>query len=323
MKEKIAKLFDQISNSKNILICGHVSPDGDSVGSSFGLALILRKLGKNAFVLKNDAYPKNLRFLYREDLYFNDDFEKIDLFIAVDSADKERIGDAHIYMDKAEDTAIIDHHITNKGYSNNDIIYLSSSTCEMVAEIFIAGGYEISNEAADYLYLGILTDTFRFQYDSADHNTLKTASKLLELGANKKFIQSELFDKLDINDLFLQVEVIDKATRIGSKIITAKITNDLLSKYNMRMEDTEGLVSVLRSIEGIEVSAIVKEENEHESKISLRSQDFVDVSKIATEFGGGGHKKAAGATTPGNVDQVFDKLNKRLEQLYENGDIVD
>lgn len=320
MKEKIKKLFEQIKTANNILISAHIAPDGDAVGSSFGLALIIKELGKNVKVIKNDDYPSNLEFIYRDDLYYNDEFEDIDLFIAVDSADKQRIGESQEYFDKAKDTAVIDHHITNEGYSNNDIIYFSSSASEMVADIFINGGYKITKEAANYLYLGILTDTYRFQYDSADDKTFEIAAKLFRLGAEKKLIQEELFETLDPNLLFMQVEVIKNAKRIGDKIITAKITKELLDKYNLDFAKTESLVSLLKTIKGIEVSAIAKEENENESKFSFRSQKYVDVSKIATEFGGGGHVRASGATYYSNIDDAYEKLNERLERLNAQGD---
>lgn len=323
MREKKTKLFEQIDKANNILISAHITPDGDAIGSSFGLALILKEAGKNVKVIKNDDYPTNLEFLFRDDLYFKDEFKEVDLFIAVDSADKERIGSASEYFDKAKDTAIIDHHITNEGYSNNDIVYMSSSASEMVAEIFIEGGYTIPTEAANYLYLGIMTDTYRFQYDSADQSTLRTAANLIELGADKKYIQEELYDRLDTNLLFLQCDVISNATRIGDQIITAKITKDLLNKYDIDFDKAEGLVSMLRTIDGIEASAIVKEDTETTSKLSFRSQAKVDVSKLAVEFGGGGHVRASGATVEGNVDEVFEKLNRRMEKLYEDGNIVD
>lgn len=321
MIEKKNKLFDQIKNANNILISAHVNPDGDAVGSSFGLVHILRNMGKNAYVVENDKFPKNLEFMYDETIYFNNQFEDIDLFIAIDSADIMRIGDSVEYFNKSKDTAVIDHHITNEGYSNNDIIYLSSSACEIVAETFLERGITIPQKAADYLYLGILTDTYRFQYYSSTSDTLRTAADLIDLGARKDYIHDNLYERFDPNYLFLQAEVIENATWIGDKIIIAKISRDLMNRYNMDFDEAEGLVSLLRTIKCVEVSAIVKEYTETEQKLSFRSQNIVDVSKIAKEFGGGGHTRASGATVKGTLDEVFEKLNNRLEKLYENGNL--
>lgn len=325
MKEKMIKLSEQIKNSNNILISAHISPDGDAVGSSFGLALILNNLGKTAKVVKNDDYPTNLEFMYRDDLYYNDEFEEIDLFIAIDTADIKRLGISEKYLSLAKDTAVIDHHVTNKGFSNNDIIYMSSSCCEMVTEISMELGYEIPKEAADYLYLGMLTDTYRFQYPSSDSTTLRMAANLLDFGADKEKIHSELYETMDTNFLFLQTDVIQHAKRIGKQIITAKIPKELVEKYHLDYDKAESLVSILRTIKGIEVAAIVKEsDKDDEQKYSFRSQSCVDVAKIASECGGGGHMRASGATVKyKNLDEAYDELNKRLEKIYADGDLVD
>lgn len=318
-KEQNIKLFEQINNAKNILITAHVNPDGDAIGSSFGLALILRNMGKNVYVIKNDDFPTNIEFMYDDSIYYNNQFEYIDLFIATDSADILRIGNSIEYFNKAKDTAVIDHHITNTGYSNNDIIRLSSSACEIITEIFLDSEITIPKEAANYLYLGILTDTYRFQYSASTSNTLRVAADLIDLGADKDFIHDNLYERFDPNYLFLQTEVIKNATWIGDKIITAKISKALIDKYNLDFDKAEGLVSLLRTIDGVELSAIAKEDSDTQSKLSFRSQNIVDVSKIAKEFGGGGHMRASGATVQGSLDEVFEKLNKRLVKLYEDG----
>ncbi|WP_282926111.1 DHH family phosphoesterase [Helcococcus kunzii] len=311
--------FKLVQQSNNILISAHVNPDGDAIGSSFGLALVLQSLGKNAKIIRNDHYPTNLEFLKREDLYFNDDFDDIDLFIAVDSADMKRIGISKTYFDKAKSTVCIDHHITNEGYADINIILRSSSTCEMLAEMLIDYDVYIPQDAATYFYLGILTDTFRFSYVSANSTTLRVAANLLDINADKNLIHENLYEKINTNLLFFQAEVIKNATKIGDKIIAAKITRELVRKYGLDFDKIENIVSVLRSIDGIEVSAIVREDGDIEQKLSFRSQNIVDVSEIAKEFGGGGHTRAAGASCKGSVDEVFDILLNRLEKLYEDG----
>lgn len=313
--------FKLIQQSNNILISAHISPDGDAIGSSFGLALVLRNLGKNVKIIKNDDYPENLDFMYRDDLYYNDEFENIDLFIALDSADKNRLGSSIEYFDKAEATACIDHHITNEGYADVNIILQQSSTCEIVAETLIDYDVYIPEDAASYLYLGILTDTFRFNYESSNSTTLRVAANLLDINADKKLIHNNLYEKINLNQYFFEADVIKNATMIGENIIVAKITKDSIEKNNLSFPLIEGLVSKMRSIEGIEVAVIVKEDEEDTSKLSFRSKNIVDVSEIAKEFGGGGHIRASGATVEGNVDQVFDIIIKRLEKIYEQWDI--
>lgn len=312
--------FKAVQQAQNILISAHVNPDGDAIGSSFGLALVLRNLGKNVYVIKNDDYPTNLEFIYRDDLYFNDEFEDIDLFIAVDSADKARIGNSASYFDKAKLTACIDHHITNTGYSDIDIILDSSSTCEILTEMMIDYDVIIPEDAATYFYLGILTDTFRFNYPASTSNTLRAAACLLDINANKEFVHANLYERMDPKKLKFQTEVIENAEYLGDKIIVAKITKDLIDRYGMKMDEAEGIVSLLRTIDGVEVSAIVRQEDDKEQKLSFRSQAIVDVSKLAKEFGGGGHIRASGATVSGTNEEVYNILKQRLERLYDDGD---
>lgn len=313
--------FKLIQQANNILISAHVNPDGDAIGSSFGLALVLQNLGKNAKIVKNDDYPTNLEFVKREDLYFNDEFEEIDLFIALDSADIERIGISKTYFDRAKNTVCIDHHITNTGYADLNIILDESSTCEILAEMLIDYDVYIIEDAATYFYLGILTDTYRFNYQSSTSKTLRVAANLLDINANKQLVHDNLYEKLNTKLLFFEADVIKNAKMIGDKIIVSKITKELVEKYDLDFDKTESIVSVLRTIDGIEVSAIVREDGDIEQKLSFRSHNIVDVSKIAKEFGGGGHIRAAGASCKGSVDEVFEILVNRLEKLYEDGDI--
>lgn len=315
------KFFKLVQQSENILISAHINPDGDAIGSSFGLALVLRELGKNVKIIKNDEYPKYLDFLYRDDLYFNDDFKEIDLFISLDSADIGRIGESVEYFDKAKNTICIDHHITNEGYADLDIILEASSTCEILAHMFIEYDVYIPEDAATFFYLGILTDTGRFNYESSTSQTLRVAASLLDINANKKLVHENLFERMDPNLLIFQSDMIKKATKIGNNIILVAVKQDDIDKYGYTFDDAEGLVSLLRTIDGIEVACIVKEYEKDEQKLSFRSQSIVDVSKIAKELGGGGHVRASGATVNGTSDEVFKLVKERLEKLYEDGNI--
>ncbi len=319
------KIYDLINEANNIVICSHIYPDGDSIGSSFGLALTLKKLGKKVAIYKNDEFPKFLDFLYREDVYLNesnkDEFEDLDLFISLDSSSIDRIEGSEEYFNKAKTRVCIDHHITNTNYCDYNYVLDSSSACEIVASLMFDYGFEVIKEAATYFYLGILTDTNRFNYQSSNSNTLRVAADLLDLGADKELVHDNLYETLDPKKLIFEADMVKNATYIGDKIVVAKVRQDELDKYDLSVEDVEGLVSLLRTINGIEVSAVIKDDGESSQKISFRSHSIVDVSKIALEFGGGGHVRASGASVEGTNEEVFEKVVKRLEQLYESGDL--
>lgn len=321
MNEMKNNFLKSVQQSNNILISAHINPDGDSIGSSFGLALVLKHLGKNVKIIKNDDYPKYLDFLYREDLYLNSDMNEIDLFIALDSASIDRLGDSIKYFNKAKNTVCIDYHITNTGYAEMNLVIQSSSTCEILAYMLIENNIYIPEDAATYFYLGILTDTGRFNYQTSNSQTLRVAANLLDINADKNLIHDNLYERMDASTIIFQSDMLKKATHIGDKVILVDIKKTDIEKYGYTFDDVEGIVSLLRTIDGIEVACIVKEYEDDEQKLSFRSHNIIDVSEIAKEFGGGGHIRASGATVKGTNDEVFKLVQKRLEKLYEDGNL--
>lgn len=317
MKNNLEVFNKTIQKAKTIAICSHINPDGDAIGSSTGLYLALKDLGKEVYLIKNDKYPDHLDFLKDESFYTDTKPFKTDLFILTDVASMDRMGSGKEFYELAEDSLCIDHHKSNSGFFNNNIIEPNiSSTCELIAQLLLDGGYEISKLSATYLYLGISTDTNRFMYESTDAKTLYTASRLLELGADKQLINLSLYDNLNVNYLFLQRDLIKSATFLNdNKFVIAKLSQELLKKHNIDYDASEGLVSVLKSISGIELSCLVKEFDKNTQKISFRSKEEIDVSKIAMEFGGGGHIRASGCTLNTDLDSAYDIMYKRIEKI--------
>lgn len=317
MIDKNLEIFNNmIQKAKSIVICSHISPDGDAIGSSTALYLALKELGKEVYLYRNDSFPTNLSFLQNDDYYTDEDIET-DLFIVTDVASLDRIGNGSKCFELAKHSLCIDHHTTNSGFFEANIIEPSlSSTCELIASLLLEGGYKITKTIATYLYLGITTDTNRFQYESTSDRTLMIASKLLKLGADKQLINLNLFESMNPDYLLLQAEVINKARIFNEgRFILASLSLEQLSRYNLDHDKTESLVSILKSIKGIELACLVKEDEEQVQKLSFRSKESIDVSKLATEFGGGGHVRASGATVNGNKDDVYKLLEKRMEEL--------
>lgn len=306
-----------IQKAKTITICSHINPDGDAIGSSIGLYLALKDLGKEVYLIRNDEFPSNLTFLKNDEFYTDKEAFESDLFIVTDVASPERIGSGISFHVLARDSLCIDHHMTNDGFCINNIIEPAlSSTSELIASMLLTGGYEISSLAATYLYLGITTDSNRFQYESTNASTLRCAASLLEKGADKNLINNELFENLDLDFLYLQVEIIKSATFLNDgKFVLARLTGEQMEKYGLDYDKSEGLVSILRSIRGVELSALVKEFAKDEQKVSFRSQEFVDVSKIAKEFGGGGHIRAAGCTIHETNERAFEIVLNRIKEI--------
>lgn len=316
-KSNIELFMDTINKANTISICSHISPDGDAIGSSTGLYLMLKEMGKEVYLIKNDDFPSNLRFVYKEDYYTDTTPFETDLFILTDVAHHDRIGIGKEYKELAKDSLVIDHHRTEGGYCDKNLIVSSmSSTCQLITDLALANGLNISKETATYLYLGMLTDTYRFQYEYSNADTLRTAAELLDRGANKSLLHLELYESLDVDYLLLQAEVIQSAKRFKEdKFIIASLTNEQLDRYGLDHDQTEGLVSIIKSIQGIELACLVKEHDVNDQKVSFRSKEEIDVAELAKEFGGGGHIRASGCTLLMSNKEAFDKVYERLQRL--------
>lgn len=306
-----------IQKAKSIAICSHISPDGDAIGSSTGLYLALKDLGKEVYLIKNDKFPEHLNFLEDKSFYTDSKAFETDLFILTDVSSIERMGSGNEFYELSKNSLCIDHHMSNDGFFKNNIIdpYISS-TSELIAKLLLEGGYKISKLAASYLYLGITTDTNRFMYDSTDADTLRIAARLLDLGADKQLINLSLFDNLNVNYLFLQAELIKSASFLrDGRFVIAKLSREQLEKYDIDYDQAEGLVSILKSISNVELSCLIKEFKTDVQKVSFRSKEEINVSELAMEFGGGGHIRASGCTLNMDQEEAFDTMYKRIEQI--------
>ena len=317
ISKNLIKFNETIQKAHIITISSHVSPDGDAVGSSTALYLLLSRMGKEVYLIENDDYPSNLTFMDMNVSYTKGPGFESDLFIVTDVASIDRIGSARSFFDKASKSLCIDHHKTNNGFCTDNIIEPHySSTCELVAELMLNGGYSIDPDIASYLYLGIVTDTNRFQYESTSPQTLKIASSLIELKANRKKIHYHLYESLDVDYLMLQAKVIKEAISIKEgKFMVAKLSQKDLKQFNLDYDQTDSLVSIIKSIEGVELVCLVKEEDKEKQKLSFRSKTSIDVAKLAQDFGGGGHIRAAGASVEGSLDDVFKEIISYIEGI--------
>lgn len=326
-KNMRAKIFkEQIDQANTIAICSHLSPDGDALGSSLGLGLCLEAMGKEVIYVKNDDYPKNFRFLKQKDLLKDQDPRPVDLFIVTDVAAESRIGSGLEFFKLAKNSLCIDHHRTNSGFCRHNIIEPdASSTCQLVTELLLENKMAIPKDGATMLYLGMITDTNRFLYESTEAKTLRLAAELIDRGAEKQLIHNSLYESTNKNYLLLEGEVLARTHYLcDNKISVSSLSLDQLEKYDLSQSETDPLVSVLKSIEGVEVSCLIKENAKDFQKVSLRSKEDIDVSKIAQEFGGGGHIRASGFPMEGkSQEEAWEIMIERLEKLCDGkGNII-
>lgn len=316
MKEVIS----QIKNSKSIAIFVHENPDWDCIGSALALRSALRQSGIKADVFTEKELSRHLSFLETDVVTFKEDSTAPDYecYCAVDVGSSNRIGSWGKFFDAKENTVCIDHHHPNGEFAKASHIEPSrSSTGELIYEFLTEGGFEITKEIAEYLYCAMSSDTGSFQYASVNRRTYEILIALYDTGINTTYLCSMLYERNSITQLRLQAELINsiKLYKDG-KIATAKITNEIMEKYGAERSDTEALAQIPRSIDGVMISAFLKELPEGDVRVSLRSLGDYNIEPVARKFGGGGHKKAAGCTFKNSsIDDAEKALVEELEKL--------
>jgi phosphoesterase RecJ-like protein len=315
------KIAEQLEGIQSIAIAGHVRPDGDCAGSCLGLYNYLKDCYKEIEV---DLYLEEIADVF----HFIQNSDKIDslferekvydLFIALDSGDKERLGPAVKYFDSAKKTICIDHHISNTGFGTvNHILPNASSTCELIYTLL--DEEKISKAVAEALYTGIVHDTGVFQYSNTSELTMNIAGHLISKGIDfSRIVDETFYKKTYVQNQILGRALLESVLLLDKKMIASALKKSDLEFYGVKSKDLDGIISQLRVTEGVECAVFLYETGNHEYKVSMRSTDKVDVSKIASYFGGGGHRKAAGCTMVGTVHDVINNLSLHIEKQLEN-----
>ena len=311
--------IEWIKNSDNIFIASHVQPDGDNIGSTLALGMALKKMNKDVKILKVDDIPSDYRFLPNLDLIEEYNINQtVDLFIALDSSDIDRLGIGKEFALKAKRIVNIDHHITNTNFGHINIISSSSgATGEIVYEFIKKMDVDIDKNIGTCLYTAISTDTGSFMYSNTTYKTHLIAAELLKTEINLNDINVNLYQSRSKERTKLFIESLNKLELyLGDKVGIIPVTQEMLKSNNAKLEDTEGIISFIRDIDSIEVACLLKQIEKGQIKISLRSKRYIDVSKISSKFDGGGHKKAAGCTIYTSIEEAKDLILKEIIMAF-------
>lgn len=315
------KIEKELQGIRTVAIAGHIRPDGDSVGACIGLKHYIRD---NFAQIKADIW------LEQPDEKFSilEGFDEIgqvdgtereyDLFIALDCAAYDRLGEAKAYFDHAKKTICIDHHISNAGYADvNEIDKDASSTCEVLCRTMESEN--ISKAAAAALYTGIAHDTGVFQYSCTSPDTMRIAAMLMEKGIpSTKILEETFYKKTYRQNQILGKALLESMRILDGRGIVSVVRRKELTFFGVTPLDLDGIVSQLKMTEGVEVAIFLYETDNLEYKVSLRSRETVDVSEVASYFGGGGHVRAAGVTMKGTFHDIVNNLALHIEhQLTE------
>lgn len=310
-------LENMLSGVKTVAIGGHVRPDGDCAGSCLGLYNYIKENFQDIQVTVYLEQPsKVFSFLQGADKICSEDTKdaSYDLFFALDCGDKERLGKFAKYFDAAAHTICIDHHISNVGFADENYIKGElSSTCEFLCEFMEEE--KISVEAAKCLYTGIVHDTGVFQYANTTSKTLHTVGMLIDKGFDfTKIIDETFYEKSYKQKQITGRALLESIMVLGGKVIFSVVHEKDMAFYGVTPQDLDGIVSQLRTTEGVEVAIFLYELSPQVYKVSMRSKQYVNVSEIAGFFGGGGHIRAAGCTMQGSMYDVINNLTEHIEK---------
>ena len=310
-------LTDALNGKKNVVILGHVNPDGDCVGSCLGMYNYLTENFEDLDVtVYLHTLSKKFEYIkgYTDVCTEFDPNQKYDLCITLDASDVKRLGDFAPYLETAEYSLCIDHHVTNAGMANVNVVDADASSCCEVLYGLLES-QKISKEVAKCLYTGIIHDTGVFKYSNTSRKTMEIVGRLIEFGIDFPRIIDESFFMKSYGQSKLHGCALLNSKRImDDRCIYTVVTQEQLKEFGCTVKATDGIVDQLRVIDGVEVVILLYETgNPSEYKVSLRTNSEVDLARIAAVFGGGGHVKAAGCTVTGTVEKILDGVKEQIE----------
>ena len=315
----LEEIAEQLKKAKSVGIFTHLRPDGDAYGSALALSLALDKLAVPNYVCNENDPPSNLTFLKGLDRVQKTPPFEAEVLIAVDSSEGARLGTlADVFFaakNRKKTTLNVDHHVSNTRFALLNYVRECAANCMNVARLIEYLGVPLDEGVAEYLMVGLLTDSGNFSHDDVNEETFLTAAELVKAGADVNKLTYELFKKQPKERAALHAEVTGKTRYyFDGKFAAIVISLESLQKCGADIGMTEGLVDFPLSVDSVEVAAALLEMKKGQYKISLRSKRYADVNGIARTYGGGGHVRAAGCMLFGEIEEVLDKLSYTVSQ---------
>lgn len=323
----LMKLLQECKNAQRIGIGGHLRPDGDCISSCLALYQYLKKsLPEHVFI---KVYLEKPPLIFGELKGFGEiesafpKEEIFDVFFIMD-CNRERLGEGTKYCEGAGKVINIDHHISNQG--DGDLNYINpqvGSTSELIYDLIVAESGEdvLDVELAKVIYTGMIHDTGVFQYSNTTPKTMEIGAKLIGYGFDfPGLIQETFYQRTYVQTQVLGRALMESIRFMDGQCIVSCVDKKQMEFYEVTSQDFDGIVNQLRNIKGIHCAIFMYQTDILEYKVSMRSDELVDVAEIAAYFGGGGHRRAAGCTMKGTFHDCVNNLSLHIEvQLKKNG----
>lgn len=322
LADQIDTFLEVIEQNERFLVVSHTSPDGDAVGSTLSMGLVLEALGKEVVFYNRDQVPYNFEFLEAADSMVTEVAQdaEIDVTVILDCAEPERIGENFPKNGWGETVVVVDHHKTwDQDFAD---VYVrdvaAAATGELVYRVAVAAGVSLTKPIAEALYCCVMTDTGSFRYSNTSRTTFRIAGELIDAGVEPWTMTSHIYEsqpkeRLELLALVLETLELSHCGRLAF----LRIENAMFEATGTGPELTDGFINYARSVRGVEVATQLREHDEDLWRVSFRSRGKVDVSALAAKFGGGGHHNAAGCKISGTSDEIVAKLSQALVDLLD------
>jgi phosphoesterase RecJ-like protein len=317
------EIGDILRSHQSFVLVSHVRPDGDAIGSQLALGFSLMAAGKTVYLINEDGLPDNLAFMAGSEKIELPPAEPlaIEVAIALDTATKPRLGDRALHAaSNAKIWLNIDHHISNPGYGDLNLIDSTSpATGQILYQLITALDLPMPAETRDAIYVAVSTDTGSFQYPSTTAKTYQMAADIIERGLDVGTINSQIYDNYPFRRLELMREMLKTLELSADGLVASwELRDQTRLDLALLPEDSEGLIDTIRAIRGVQVAVFFEELVDGKIRVSMRSKDRrIDVCQIAMEFGGGGHALAAGIRMAGPLEVakplVLAAIRRRIE----------
>ncbi len=318
MEQIIGQIVKKIGESKKIAITSHIRPDGDSIGSSLALYLMLKQLGKEVkYINKDKPQPPISYFPNTEIIEYGDIYpEDFDIVILIECSTEARSGQKNLnnYF-----RILIDHHRSNDGQVEiNWVDPEKSAVAIMVYQLGISLGIEFDKTIASLLYLGLVSDTGGFKFTNVNAESFQTAAELVGLGADPIYTNRLLFENYTKEKVLLISKVLGTLeTHFNETVGFIFMFKSFLEELGLSDVETEDIVTIIRSIHKIKLVMFFKQNDDNSFRVSLRSRNNVDSSIIAESFGGGGHFHASGFYIEGDIDKIKEITLEKIKRYFE------
>jgi phosphoesterase RecJ-like protein len=304
----LERLKSLLASGEKVLATTHIRPDPDAIGSVLAIQEMITVMGSEPIVVLEDPCPPRCLFLPGAGLIQSFDGlperERFTRVIVVDAGDRGRIGEVEKLISAQAEIVNIDHHGSNEEFGSLNFVYPDTAACgELLYFLIKALGIELTPTLAVNLYAGLVTDTGRFRHTNTTSRSMQVAAALIDGGADAHEITDKLYYTISARDIRCMGEILQSLELHGD----GEVSTMLVSR-DQCIEDPDHVVDFARAVEGVELAALMSEMKDGKIRVSLRSKSFVDVSKLAESFGGGGHRRAAGFRIFGTLPEIKRKI---------------